>query len=99
MKRPWPNLFSRWFRSWPFHSSTSEERNWVVLTIAVTVMKMAEVYAAKAAEFDDLARRAVDASLKKRFMDMAESYRLLAKDRRRGIDDKKLDRKVKPQSD
>jgi len=62
-------------------------------------MKMAAVYAAKAAEFDDLARRAVDASLKKRFMEMAESYRLLAKDCRRDIDDKKLDTKVPPQAD
>jgi hypothetical protein len=62
-------------------------------------MKMAAVYAAKAAEFDNLARRAVDASLKKRFMDMAESYRFLAKDRGRDIDDKELDRKVPPQSD
>jgi hypothetical protein len=62
-------------------------------------MKMVAVYAAKAAEFDTLARRAVEASLKQRFMDMADTYRLLAEERRRRIDDKKADWKVPPQSD
>jgi hypothetical protein len=54
----------------------------------------------KAAEFDVLARRRFDeASLKKQFMDMADTYRLLAEERRRHIDDKKIDRKVPLQSD
>jgi hypothetical protein len=57
-------------------------------------MRMVAVYLAKVAEFDALARRAVEASLKRRFKDMADSYRLLAEERRRHIDDKKLHRKV-----
>ena len=32
-------------------------------------------------------------------MDMADSYRLLAEERRRHIEDKKMDRKAPPQSD
>jgi hypothetical protein len=35
VKRPWPNQFLRWFRPWPLHVPTPEERNWVVLSIAV----------------------------------------------------------------
>jgi hypothetical protein len=62
-------------------------------------MKMAAVYAAKAAEFDDLARRFDEPSVKKRYVDMADAYRLLAEDRKRHVDDKKLGRKVPPQSD
>ena len=62
-------------------------------------MRMAALYLAKAAELDELARRFNEASVKKRYMDMADAYRLLAEDRRRGIDGKKADRKVPPQSD
>jgi len=61
-------------------------------------MRMVAVYVAKAAEFDVLARRFDEASAKKRYLDMADTYRLLADERRR-IDDKKTDRKVPPQSD
>jgi hypothetical protein len=62
-------------------------------------MKMVAVYLARAAELDALARRCDEAPLKKRFMDIADSYRLLAEERRRQIDDKKADRKAPPQSD
>jgi hypothetical protein len=62
-------------------------------------MKMVAMYLAKAAEFDALASCDVEVSLKQRFMDIADSYRLLAKERRRDIDDKKLDTKGPPQSD
>ena len=50
------------------------------------------MYLARAAELDALARRCEEAPLKKRYMDIADSYRLLAEERRRHI--KKLDRKV-----
>jgi hypothetical protein len=60
---------------------------------------MAVVYLAKAAGFDALARRSDEAALKKRFMDMADTYRLPADERRPHIDGKKADRKVPPQSD
>ena len=60
-------------------------------------MRMVAVYLAKAAELDALAGRCDDAPLKKRFMDIANSYRLLAEERRRDI--KTLDRKVPPRSD
>jgi hypothetical protein len=63
------------------------------------VMRMVAVYLAKATEFDALAHRSDEPSLRQRFMDMADSYRLLAEERRRHIDDKKMDRKVPPQSD
>ena len=62
-------------------------------------MKMVAVYLARAAELDALARRCDEAPLKKRYMDIADSYRLLAKERRRHIDEKKTDGKVPPKSD
>ena len=60
---------------------------------------MVAVYLARAAELDALARRRDEAPLKKRHMDIADSYRLLAEERRRHIDDEKTDGKVPPQSD
>jgi len=63
------------------------------------VMKMVAVYLARAAELDALARRCDEAPLKKRFMDIADSYRLLAEERRQDINDKNADRKAPPQSD
>jgi len=62
-------------------------------------MRMVALYLAKAAELDELARRFSEASVKKRYMDMADVYRLLAEDRKRHVDDKKLGRKAPPQSD
>jgi len=62
-------------------------------------MRMVAVYLARAAELDALARRCDEAPLKKRYMDIADSYRLLAEERRRHIDDKKKDGKVPPKSD
>jgi hypothetical protein len=62
-------------------------------------MRMVAVYLAKAAEFEALARRFDEAPAKERYLDMADTYRLLADERRRHIDDKKMDRKVPPQSD
>ena len=62
-------------------------------------MRMVALYQAKAAELDELARRFNEASVKKRYMDMADAYRLLAEDRKRHVGDKKLGRKVPPQSD
>jgi len=62
-------------------------------------MRTVARYRRKAAEFDALASRDVEASLKQRFTNIADSYRLLAKERRRDIDDKKLDTKVPPQAD
>jgi len=62
-------------------------------------MRMVAVYLARAAELDALARRCDEAPLKKRYMDIADSYRLLAEERRRDIDDKKTDGKVPPRSD
>ena len=62
-------------------------------------MRMVAVYLARAAELDALARRCEEAPLKKRYMDIADSYRLLAEERRRDIDDKKTDGKVSPKLD
>jgi hypothetical protein len=62
-------------------------------------MKMVAVYLAKAAEFDALARRFDEVSAKKSYLDMADTYRLLAEERRRHIEDQKLDREVPPKSD
>ena len=62
-------------------------------------MRMVALYLAKAAELDELARRFDEVSVKKRYVDMADAYRLLADERRRHIDDKKADRKVPPQLD
>jgi hypothetical protein len=61
-------------------------------------MRTAARYRRKAAEFDALASRAVEASLKQRFSDMADSFRLLAEERRRHSENKKMDGKVPPQS-
>jgi hypothetical protein len=60
---------------------------------------MVAVYLARAVELDALARRCDEVPLKKRFVDIADSYRLLAEECRRQIDDKKADRKAPPQSD
>jgi hypothetical protein len=46
-------------------------------------MRTVAEYLAKAAEFDDLAKSAPQPALKKRFADLAEAYRLLAKERQR----------------
>ncbi len=62
-------------------------------------MRMVTLYLAKAGELDELARRFDEASVKKRYMDMADACRLLTEDRKRHVDDKKLGRKVPPQSD
>jgi len=62
-------------------------------------MKMVAVYLAKAAECDALARRFDEASAKKPYLDMADIYRLLAEERKRHIDNKKMGRKVSPKSD
>ncbi len=62
-------------------------------------MRTVARYCRKAAEFDALASRAVEAPLKQRFTDMADSFRLLTEERRRHIDDKKMDGEVPPQSD
>ena len=61
-------------------------------------MRMVVVYLAKVAELVALAQRSDEPALKQQFMDMADDYRRLAM-RRRDIDDKKMDRKVPPQSD
>jgi hypothetical protein len=62
-------------------------------------MRMVAVYLARAAELDALARRCDEAPLKKRYVDIANSYRLLAEERRRHINEKKTDGKVPPKSD
>jgi hypothetical protein len=46
-------------------------------------MRTVTEYVARAAEFDDLARTAKQPGLKKRYTDLAECYRLLAKERER----------------
>jgi hypothetical protein len=46
-------------------------------------MRTVTEYIAKAVEFDGLARAASEPILKKRYADLAESYRLLAKERER----------------
>jgi hypothetical protein len=43
-------------------------------------------YLAKAAEFDELARSASELALKKRYVDVAECYRLLASERKRLVE-------------
>jgi len=49
-------------------------------------MRSVAEYLARAAEFDELARRASEQPvLKKRYIDIAECYRLLAEDRQRLI--------------
>jgi hypothetical protein len=44
-------------------------------------MRTVAEYMAKAVEFDELARTAQQQGLKKRYTDLAECYRLLAKER------------------
>jgi hypothetical protein len=46
-------------------------------------MRTVAEYLEKAAEFDELARSTSDLALKKRFSDIAECYRLLARERER----------------
>ncbi len=46
-------------------------------------MRTVAEYLARAAEFDELANTAPHPDLKKRYADMAECYRLLAKERKR----------------
>ena len=48
-------------------------------------MRSVGEYLAKAAEFDELAESASEPALKKRFADIAECYRLLARERERLI--------------
>jgi hypothetical protein len=48
-------------------------------------MRSVAEYLARAAEFDELARCASAPVLRKRYVDIAECYRLLAKDRERLI--------------
>lgn len=50
-------------------------------------MRTLAEYLAKAAEFDELAKAASLSALKKRYSDMAESYRVMATERRRLIAD------------
>jgi hypothetical protein len=50
-------------------------------------MRSVVEYINKAAEFDKLAEGAENSSLKKRYADMAECYRLLAQERKRLIDE------------
>jgi hypothetical protein len=49
-------------------------------------MRIVAEYLEKAAEFDELARSTSEPALKKRYADVAESYRLLAIVRRRLIE-------------
>ena len=48
-------------------------------------MRTIREYLAKADEFEQLARSAPVADLRKRYADMAESYRLMARERKRLI--------------
>ena len=48
-------------------------------------MRSVAEYLARAAAFDDLARLTSEPSLQKRYSDVAECYRLLAKERQRLI--------------
>ena len=48
-------------------------------------MRSVAEYLARAAEFDELARAASEPTLKQRYIDIVECYRLLAKDRKRLI--------------
>ena len=49
-------------------------------------MRSVAEYLAKATEFDELARSSTAPGLQKRYMDIAECYRLLAEERRRLIE-------------
>jgi hypothetical protein len=61
-------------------------------------MRSVADYLAKAAEFDKMAAEAANASLKKRYADLAECYRLLAEDRKRLINQHVIDSDGPPQS-
>jgi len=50
-------------------------------------MRNVSEYVAKAAEFDELAKGAPTPDLRRRFADMAECYRLLARERKRMVAD------------
>lgn len=49
-------------------------------------MRSVAEYLARAAEFDELARSASEQTLQKRYTDVAECYRLLARERQRLIE-------------
>lgn len=48
-------------------------------------MRTVAEYLSKAAEFDDLASAADGPQLRKRYTDLADSYRLLARERKRMV--------------
>jgi hypothetical protein len=50
-------------------------------------MRSVAEYMNKAAEFDGLAARAAEPSLKRRYADLAQCYRLLADERKRLVDE------------
>ena len=54
-------------------------------------MRSVSEYLQKAAEFDRLAAEATQASLRKRYADLAECYRLLASERQRLIEEGTLE--------
>ena len=49
-------------------------------------MRSVAEYLARATEFDELARSSSEPALKKRYADIAECYRLLARERQRLIE-------------
>lgn len=49
-------------------------------------MRSVVEYMARAAEFDELARSSSEPALKRRYADIAECYRLLARERQRLIE-------------
>jgi hypothetical protein len=49
-------------------------------------MRSVTEYLARAAEFDELARSSSEPALEKRYADIAECYRLLARERQRLIE-------------
>ena len=54
-------------------------------TIRLSRMRTVGQYLAEAAKFDDLANTAPDPALKQRYADLAECYRMLARERERLI--------------
>ena len=50
-------------------------------------MRSVAEYMGKAAEFDELAARAFEPSLKRRYADLAQCFRLLADERKRLVDE------------
>lgn len=67
-------------------SSSLSELGFLRLGVG-TAVRTVEEYVMKAAEFDRMAKDASDPSFKKRFADMAETYRLLATERKRMLAD------------